>query len=204
MQTRILWFGNIGVKRRVTSLFRSPGRNLAVRNGEDGLAFQPEKSCSVECGWTATFGEMLAALGYAVVSKRAAEIAQLCPALRDDSEHSYGASLPWQSRFDEGCMRVPVYAASKGGVAPLTKALANEWADRNVQVNAIAPGYFRTTNTMALQQDEVRNRQILDRIPEGRWGEAEDVGGAAVFIASPASNYITGEVLIVDGGWMSR
>ena len=104
----------------------------------------------------------------------------------------------------QGGTRVPAYAASKGGVAQLTKALANEWASRNVQVNAIAPGYFRTENTSALQKDEVRNRQILERIPAGRWGDPEDLAGAAVFLASQASNYISGEVLVVDGGWMSR
>ena len=104
----------------------------------------------------------------------------------------------------QGGIRVPAYAASKGGLAQLTKALANEWAARNVQVNAIAPGYFRTENTSALQKDELRNRQILERIPAGRWGEPEDLAGAAVFLASPASNYVTGEVLVVDGGWMSR
>ena len=104
----------------------------------------------------------------------------------------------------QGGIRVPAYAASKGGVAQLTKALANEWAPRNVQVNAIAPGYFRTENTSALRQDEVRNSQILARIPSARWGEPEDIAGAAVFLASPASDYVTGEVLVVDGGWMAR
>lgn len=104
----------------------------------------------------------------------------------------------------QGGIRVPAYAASKGGVAQLTKALANEWAGRNVQVNAIAPGYFRTTNTENLQNDEARNRQILERIPAGRWGEPEDLTGAAIFLASSASNYINGEVLVVDGGWMAR
>jgi 2-dehydro-3-deoxy-D-gluconate 5-dehydrogenase len=104
----------------------------------------------------------------------------------------------------QGGIRVPSYAASKGGVAQLTKALANEWAERNVQVNAIAPGYFRTENTSALQNDEVRNRQILERIPARRWGDPEDIAGAAVFLASPASDYINGEVLVVDGGWMAR
>jgi 2-deoxy-D-gluconate 3-dehydrogenase len=104
----------------------------------------------------------------------------------------------------QGGIRVPAYAASKGGVAQLTKALANEWAQRNVQVNAIAPGYFRTENTAALRLEEVRNSQILARIPAGRWGEPEDIAGAAVFLASSASDYITGEVLIVDGGWMAR
>jgi 2-dehydro-3-deoxy-D-gluconate 5-dehydrogenase len=104
----------------------------------------------------------------------------------------------------QGGIRVPAYAASKGGLAQLTKALANEWAAHNIQINAIAPGYFRTDNTQALQKDEVRNRQILERIPAGRWGEPEDIAGAAVFLASPASDYVTGEVLVVDGGWMSR
>lgn len=104
----------------------------------------------------------------------------------------------------QGGIRVAAYAASKGGVTQLTKALANEWAERNVQVNAIAPGYIRTDNTAALQKDETRNRQILERIPTGRWGEPEDIASAAVFLASSASNYITGEVLVVDGGWMSR
>jgi 2-deoxy-D-gluconate 3-dehydrogenase len=104
----------------------------------------------------------------------------------------------------QGGIRVPAYAASKGGVAQLTKALANEWAARNVQVNAIAPGYFRTENTTALRHDEARNSQILARIPAARWGEPEDIAGAAVFLASPASDYVTGEVLVVDGGWMAR
>lgn len=104
----------------------------------------------------------------------------------------------------QGGIRVPAYAASKGGVAQLTKALANEWAVHNVQVNAIAPGYVSTTNTAALRQDEVRNRQILERIPAGRWGTPEDISGAAVFLASPASNYVNGEILVVDGGWMAR
>jgi 2-deoxy-D-gluconate 3-dehydrogenase len=104
----------------------------------------------------------------------------------------------------QGGIRVPAYAASKGGVAQLTKALANEWAGRNVQVNAIAPGYFRTENTAALRADEVRNSQILARIPAARWGEPEDIAGAAVFLASSASDYVHGEVLVVDGGWMAR
>ncbi|HWS89036.1 MAG TPA: 2-dehydro-3-deoxy-D-gluconate 5-dehydrogenase KduD [Pyrinomonadaceae bacterium] len=104
----------------------------------------------------------------------------------------------------QGGVTVPAYAASKGGVAQLTKALANEWASRGVNVNAIAPGYMRTDNTAALQRDETRNRQILERIPAGRWGEASDLAGAAVFLASPASDYVNGHVLVVDGGWMGR
>jgi 2-deoxy-D-gluconate 3-dehydrogenase len=104
----------------------------------------------------------------------------------------------------QGGITVPAYAASKGGVAQLTKALANEWAKHRINVNAIAPGYMRTTNTAALQADETRNRQILERIPAGRWGEASDVAGAAVFLSSPASDYVTGHILVVDGGWMGR
>lgn len=104
----------------------------------------------------------------------------------------------------QGGITVPAYAASKGGVAQLTKALANEWAAKNINVNAIAPGYMRTGNTKALQEDETRNRQILERIPAGRWGEPADLGGAAVFLCSAASDYINGHVLLVDGGWMGR
>jgi len=104
----------------------------------------------------------------------------------------------------QGGIRVPAYAASKGGVAQLTKALANEWAPKGIQVNAIAPGYFATSNTEALQADETRNRQILERIPAGRWGQPEDLGGAALFLSSAASDYVTGTVLTVDGGWMGR
>jgi len=104
----------------------------------------------------------------------------------------------------QGGIRVPAYTASKGGVAQLTKALANEWAPKGIQVNAIAPGYFATTNTEALQADETRNRQILERIPAGRWGQPHDLAGAALFLASAASDYVTGTVLTVDGGWMGR
>ena len=104
----------------------------------------------------------------------------------------------------QGGITVPAYAASKGGVAQLTKALANEWAKHGINVNAIAPGYMRTNNTAALQADETRNRQILERIPAGRWGDPEDLAGAAVFLSSSASDYINGHVLVVDGGWMGR
>lgn len=104
----------------------------------------------------------------------------------------------------QGGVRIAAYVASKGGIAQLTKALANEWAPGNVQVNAIAPGYFATENTAALRADATRNRQILERIPAGRWGEPEDLTGAAIFLASPASDYVTGTVLVVDGGWLAR
>jgi 2-deoxy-D-gluconate 3-dehydrogenase len=104
----------------------------------------------------------------------------------------------------QGGITVPGYAAAKGGVAQLTKALANEWAAHNVQVNAIAPGFIATDFTTALHDDPVRNPAILQRIPAGRWGEPEDLGGAVVFLASAASSYVTGTVLTVDGGWMGR
>jgi 2-deoxy-D-gluconate 3-dehydrogenase len=104
----------------------------------------------------------------------------------------------------QGGIRVPAYTASKGGVAQLTKALANEWAPKGIQVNAIAPGYFATSNTEALQADETRNRQILERIPAGRWGSPQDLAGAALFLSSAASDYVTGTIITVDGGWMGR
>lgn len=104
----------------------------------------------------------------------------------------------------QGGITVPGYAASKGGVGQLTKALANEWAPKGVNVNAIAPGYIATDNTQALQDDPDRARSILDRIPQGRWGTPRDFGGPAVFLASSASDYVNGEILVVDGGWMGR
>ena len=104
----------------------------------------------------------------------------------------------------QGGILVPSYAAAKGGLAQLTKALANEWASRHITVNAIAPGYMATDNTVALRQDPARSRQILDRIPAGRWGNPSDVAGAAVFLCSPASDYVNGHVLVVDGGWLAR
>ncbi|MBS0253889.1 MAG: 2-dehydro-3-deoxy-D-gluconate 5-dehydrogenase KduD [Proteobacteria bacterium] len=104
----------------------------------------------------------------------------------------------------QGGIRVPSYAAAKSGVAGVTRAMANELAARGVQVNAIAPGYIATNNTAALQADATRNRQILERIPTGRWGRPEDIAGAAVFLASSAADYVTGQVLAVDGGWLAR
>jgi 2-dehydro-3-deoxy-D-gluconate 5-dehydrogenase len=104
----------------------------------------------------------------------------------------------------QGGITVPSYAAAKGGVGQLTKAFANEWAAKGVNVNAIAPGYMDTDNTEALRKNPERARQILERIPAGRWGRPEDVAGAAVFLASSASDYVHGHILVVDGGWMNR
>ena len=103
-----------------------------------------------------------------------------------------------------GGMTVPAYTASKHAIAGVTKALANEWAQFNIQVNAIAPGYFKTDNTAALQSNEVRNKEITQRIPAGYWGEPEHLQGAAVFLASKASDYVNGHILAVDGGWLAR
>ena len=104
----------------------------------------------------------------------------------------------------QGGIRVASYTASKSGVGGLTKLLANEWASKGISVNAIAPGYIATNNTAALQSDEARNRQILERIPAGRWGEPSDLAGAAVFLASDAARYVQGHILAVDGGWLGR
>jgi 2-deoxy-D-gluconate 3-dehydrogenase len=104
----------------------------------------------------------------------------------------------------QGGVTVPGYAAAKSGVAALTRALANEWASRGINVNAIAPGYMETDNTAALRADEMRHRQITERIPAGRWGTPQDLGGAVVFLSSTAADYVHGHVLVVDGGWMGR
>lgn len=104
----------------------------------------------------------------------------------------------------QGGITVPGYAASKGAIGSLVKALSNEWAGKGIQVNAIAPGYIATDNTKALQDNPERSKSILSRIPAGRWGQPEDFKGPTVFLASDASNYVTGEILVVDGGWMGR
>ena len=104
----------------------------------------------------------------------------------------------------QGGVLVPSYAAAKGGLAQVTKALANEWAQYGINVNAIAPGYMATDNTAPLRADATRSRQILERIPAGRWGEPSDLAGAAVFLSAPASDYVNGHILVVDGGWLAR
>jgi 2-deoxy-D-gluconate 3-dehydrogenase len=104
----------------------------------------------------------------------------------------------------QGGIRVPGYAAAKHAVAGLTKALANEWAPHGINVNAIAPGYVATENTKALREDAERMRALLARIPAGRFAEADEIAGAAVFLGSPAASYVTGSVLAVDGGWLAR
>jgi 2-deoxy-D-gluconate 3-dehydrogenase len=104
----------------------------------------------------------------------------------------------------QGGIIVPSYSASKGAVMQITKALANEWAKYGININAIAPGYMATNNTKALREDAVRSKAILDRIPAERWGTPDDVKGAAIFLASKASDYVNGHVLAIDGGWLAR
>jgi 2-deoxy-D-gluconate 3-dehydrogenase len=120
-------------------------------------------------------------------------------------ERGYGKVIFTASLLSfQGGINVPGYTASKSAIAGLTKALANEWMPKGVNVNAIAPGYIATDNTQALQDDAQRSRAILERVPAGRWGAASDLGGAAVFLASSASDYVSGITLPVDGGWLGR
>ncbi len=126
-------------------------------------------------------------------------------AARDMIKRHYGKIINIASLLSfQGGILVPSYAASKGAVAQMTKAMANEWTRLGITVNAIAPGYMATSNTRPLREDPVRSKAILDRIPAGRWGVPEDIQGAVVFLASAASDYVTGHVLVVDGGWMAR
>lgn len=124
---------------------------------------------------------------------------------RDMMKRKYGKIINVSSLLAfQGGILVPSYAASKGAVAQVTKALANEWAQHGINVNAIAPGYMATNNTKALREDPVRSKQILERIPAGRWGLPDDLKGVVVFLASKASDYVNGHVLVVDGGWLAR
>lgn len=124
---------------------------------------------------------------------------------KDMMKRKYGKIINVASLLAfQGGITVPSYSASKGAVAQITKALANEWAKFGININAIAPGYMATNNTKALRADQVRSKSILDRIPADRWGTPEDLQGTAVFLASKASDYVNGHVLVVDGGWMAR
>ena len=142
----------------------------------------------------------------AVMDVNLRAVFQLCQGFgRGMVERGQGKIINLASMLSyQGGFRVPAYAASKGAVVQLTKALCNEWAPRGVNVNAVAPGYFATDMNSALLADEARNQQISDRIPAGRWGRPEDMAGAVIFLASGASDYIHGTVIPVDGGWLSR
>jgi 2-dehydro-3-deoxy-D-gluconate 5-dehydrogenase len=136
-------------------------------------------------------------------SKTVFFLAQACA--RDMMKRKYGKIINIASLLAfQGGVFVPSYAASKGAVAQVTKSMANEWAQHGITINAIAPGYMATNNTKALREDPVRTKSILDRIPAGRWGTPSDVKGVAAFLASPASDYVNGHVLVVDGGWLAR
>ena len=136
-------------------------------------------------------------------SKTVFFLAQACA--RDMMKRKYGKIINVASLLAfQGGILVPSYAASKGAVAQVTKAMANEWAQHGITINAIAPGYMATNNTKALREDPVRSKSILDRIPAGRWGKPDDLKGVVVFLASPASDYVNGHVLVVDGGWLAR
>ncbi len=126
-------------------------------------------------------------------------------AAKDMMKRKYGKIINIASLLSfQGGIIVPSYSASKGAVAQITKALANEWAKNGITINAIAPGYMATNNTKALREDPVRSKAILDRIPAERWGTPGDLQGAAIFLSSKASDYINGHVLVVDGGWLAR
>ena len=142
----------------------------------------------------------------AVIDVNLSSVFRLCQAVgRHMIDHGGGKIVNIASLLSfQGGVTVPAYTASKSGVAGLTKSLANEWAKHNVNVNAIAPGYMETDNTSALRADETRSRQILERIPAGRWGHADDLSGAVVFLSSSASDYVQGHIMVVDGGWMAR
>jgi 2-deoxy-D-gluconate 3-dehydrogenase len=141
-----------------------------------------------------------------VVSVNAKAVFFLAQAVaRDMMKRNYGKIINIASLLSfQGGILVPAYAASKGAVAQMTKAMANEWARHGINVNAIAPGYMATDNTKALREDPVRSKAILERIPSGRWGTPEDMRGTVVYLASPASDYVNGHVLVVDGGWLAR
>ncbi len=141
-----------------------------------------------------------------VLQVNLSSVFQLCQAFgKKMIERGHGKIINIASLLSySGGITVPAYASSKHGIAGLTKALANEWAKFGIQINAIAPGYFRTDNTQVLQNNPERNRQITERIPANNWGDPSDLGGAIVFLSSPASNYVNGHLLTVDGGWMSR
>jgi 2-deoxy-D-gluconate 3-dehydrogenase len=130
----------------------------------------------------------------------------LCQAVAKDMiKRKYGKIINIASLLSfSGGITVPSYSASKGAVAQITKALANEWAQYGININAIAPGYMVTNNTEALRKDEKRFKSITERIPAGRWGMPEDLKGAAVFLSSKASDYVNGHIILVDGGWMAR
>lgn len=174
-------------------LFDGAGYTLLINNA--GIIRRAEATDHAEADWDAVIDTNLKAVFFTSQAFGRALIAQG----KEGSIVNIASLLSFQ-----GGIRVPSYTASKHGVAGVTKALANEWAPHGITVNAIAPGYIATSNTEALREDPERSRQILERIPAGRWGRPEDIAGTAAFLCSPAARYLTGTILNVDGGWLAR
>ncbi|WP_375173466.1 2-dehydro-3-deoxy-D-gluconate 5-dehydrogenase KduD [Pseudooceanicola sp.] len=175
-------------------VFDGAGYSILVNNA--GIIRREDSLHFTETDWDAVMDVNLKALFFTTQAfARAALAAETLPA----AVVNIASLLSFQ-----GGIRVPSYTASKHGVAGLTKILANEWAAKGINVNAIAPGYIATNNTEALRNDPDRNQAILERIPAGRWGDPSDIGGTAAFLASPAAQYVHGAVINVDGGWLAR
>ncbi|WP_273281247.1 2-dehydro-3-deoxy-D-gluconate 5-dehydrogenase KduD [Pseudooceanicola atlanticus] len=175
-------------------IFAGAGYSILVNNA--GIIRRDDSLDFTEADWDAVMDVNLKALFFT-----AQAFARAC--LADGQTPAAIVNIASLLSF-QGGIRVPSYTASKHGVAGLTKILANEWAAKGINVNAIAPGYIATNNTQALRDDPERSKAILDRIPAGRWGDPQDIGGTAAFLASPAARYIHGAVLNVDGGWLAR
>jgi 2-deoxy-D-gluconate 3-dehydrogenase len=176
-----------------SGLFEGAGYTLLVNNA--GIIRRAEAADHSEADWDAVIDTNLKAVFFTSQAFGRALIARG----REGAIVNIASLLSFQ-----GGIRVPSYTASKHGVAGITKALANEWAAHGITVNAVAPGYIATNNTEALREDPERSRQILERIPARRWGQPEDIAGAAAFLCSPAARYMTGAVLNIDGGWLAR
>ncbi|WP_427023072.1 2-dehydro-3-deoxy-D-gluconate 5-dehydrogenase KduD [Aureimonas ureilytica] len=174
-------------------LFEGAGFDLLVNNA--GIIRRDDSTDVTEADWDAVMDVDLKAVFFTSQAFARALFARSAPG----KIVNIASLLSFQ-----GGIRVPAYTAAKHGVAGLTKILANEWAARGINVNAIAPGYIETNNTQALREDADRSRSILERIPAGRWGRASDIAGAAAFLCSPAADYVHGTVLAVDGGWLAR
>lgn len=174
-------------------IFAGMGYNLLVNNA--GIIRREDAISHSEADWDAVVDVNMKAVFFTCQAFGRELIARDAP----------GAIVNIASLLSfQGGIRVPGYTASKHGVAGITRLLANEWAPHGITVNAIAPGYIATNNTEALRDDPDRSRQILERIPAGRWGTPEDIGGTAAYLCSPAARYVTGAVLNVDGGWLAR
>ncbi len=179
-------------------LFEAADFDILVNNA--GIIRRADALDHTEADWDAVLDVNLKAAFFTAQAFARAAVARPAPAQGARAKIVNVASL----LSFQGGIRVPAYTASKHAIAGVTKALANEWAAHGINVNAIAPGYIETNNTEALRADPDRSRAILDRIPAGRWGKPDDIAGTAVFLCSPAADYIHGAILNVDGGWLAR